>query len=220
MCPFLRGCVLNAVSLVCFLGNRRVATAWGRWSCPTWERTRLSPDAEASSRTVLSSCLHTHPFTHCFIPAAHTCVHFLKDGRTAGAEKKEVKDLWTILKISSRLKKAQFAGGGLDCSMRGSSSSFIAWPTLPFFIPHAYIVPACFVSGFNCTGFPCSLATCVLLVFTRQFFQVYRAREQAMVMGVMRKDGCLHHHLDFLSRRAGFLDCLVLSASEEQGPVL
>lgn len=72
--------VTNAVSLVCYLGNRRVVMAWGLWTCPTWERMRLFPDAEGWLCMLASACLPAcntarHPFTHSFMLAAYTYVH-------------------------------------------------------------------------------------------------------------------------------------------------
>lgn len=51
----------NAASLVCYLGNRRAVMAWGVWTCPTWERMRLFPDAEGLLCTpgICLACSHT-----------------------------------------------------------------------------------------------------------------------------------------------------------------
>lgn len=158
--------------MLCYLGNRRVAMAWGVWTCPTWERMRLFPDAEGILCMSISAYLRQHnttqhPFTS-FILAAYTYACFPKVEK-CGIRREEaiIKDLTYfqnyLLSLCSSCPpyKAQPGVKGLvtvmwEPSSRGSSwilsqSAALIVPThSPLLLLHAFIFLACFVSGFRC----------------------------------------------------------------------
>lgn len=143
------GTITNAVSLVCYLGNKRVVMAWGVWTCPTWERMRLFPDAEGLLCTLASACLRpdsTTPLYSQFYTEQPTPLYISQEvDKYSGHRKKgEMKDISRFDNISkafipfSPLERLSLGVAGFETisSRKGSSwivnlsSAIIAQPTL------------------------------------------------------------------------------------------